>query len=239
MKKSKRSSKKTIIFILTTVILLVIISILLMIILRDNLDKNEAIKDAKHYETEFNKLYEKMKSLENNGELKESTQENKEEQESKKIELTKEIANEKLENYFLLYNGVGDNIFIELTKKNLLKYDKSKNSVRRSTNTNGETVTNVKYTDYKNALLTFISESEFNSNFKEGYDKTNSSGNIILGDFGGGAITYKIEDVIRKSELEYTVKTSFEVEEEKNKQVKEFNVLFKLEKDNYIIDSVK
>ena len=80
-----------------------------------------------------------------------------------------------------------------LTEKGALNYDSSKDTAIPDAPA-GLYKTNIKYSDYKNAMLKYVSEDEFERNWNSYYSE-DSNGYLIAGEGGGGLRVYTIKEI--------------------------------------------
>ena len=123
-----------------------------------------------------------------------------------------------------------------LAEKGNLNYDASKNTFN-----NGEITTTVKFSDYKNAMLNYVSESEFEKNWASvEFLKVNSNGYITIGQMGGASRKYTINSITKIGDLNYSAKVTSTIEDDNStKEDKNFNFTIKALNGNCVIDSIK
>ena len=123
-----------------------------------------------------------------------------------------------------------------LAEKGNLNYDASKNTFN-----NGAITTSVKFSDYKNAMLNYVSESEFEKNWTSvEYLSVNSNGYITIGQMGGGSRKYTINSITKIGDLNYSAKVTSTIEDDNStKEDKIFNFTIKSSNGNCVIDSIK
>ena len=139
-----------------------------------------------------------------------------------------------LTNYLELRYAIGTEVLTALSKKGALNYNESDN-----TETNNEIHTKVKFTDYKKAMLNYVSEKEFEKNFDNKlWRKIDDSGYFTVGDgVGGPSIDYTVKSVTKTNDTSYTAKTSY-VEGGNNPVNQNFSILVKNYNGHCVIDSV-
>lgn len=111
-----------------------------------------------------------------------------------------------LSDYFELKCSIGTGPLIILTEKGVLNYNEADN-----TEVNYETHTKVKFSDYKEAMLNFVTEEEFKRNFdKDGWLLIDDNGYYTVGEgIGGPGIHYTVLSITKKNDTSYTAKTSY------------------------------
>ena len=136
-----------------------------------------------------------------------------------------------LKNAMTLYS-----VLDELKGKNMINYDIIYDSTKNDGYGNK---TNLKWTDYKNAMLNYISESNFNSNEWSNneriYEGSDGYTNV---EFGGGAgYVYKVEDATKISDLTYDVKVTATFEGDNSSKVENYKFVFVYQNGKYVVDS--
>ena len=150
---------------------------------------------------------------------------------------TDEQVKNSLSNYLdLLAHANCDTLLENLTEKGKLNYDSSKDTI----SDNGSVLTTIKFSDYKNAMLNYVSESEFEKNWSstQYFDK-NDEGYLTKAQGGGALRVYTIESCVKNNNSTYTAKTSSMAENDSTtKENKEFTFTVKSYKSNCVIDSI-
>ena len=120
---------------------------------------------------------------------------------------TDEQVKECLSNYFDLKITMGDEILEKLTQKGLLSYNESENkeTVRGGEQENIITM-KVKFSDYKKAMLNYVSESEFNKTFKDYYKVDNNEYLSYETGIGGPSISTTVKSITKNTDMSYTAK---------------------------------
>lgn len=141
------------------------------------------------------------------------------------------------EDYLELQAGANcGNPLDTLKKKEKINYDSSKYDINTNT---GEITTNVKFIDYKNAMLNYVSEDEFEKNWtnKIGLSE-NIDGYLTCFQGGGGYRTYTINELTKINDTTYSVKTTSIVEND-NSTIENniFTFTIKLLNEKCVIDS--
>lgn len=151
-----------------------------------------------------------------------------------------EQVKETLSNYLELEASANcDYVLDYLTNKGELNYDSSKNKM---TNGDGPFITNVKFEDYKTAMLNYVTESEFEKNWttKLYYEK-DSNGYLTKVEGGGSYPVYTIKSITKTGDMNYTAKTSYigDESEPTPSYDKTFNFIVKSNNGKCVIDSIK
>lgn len=122
-----------------------------------------------------------------------------------------------------------------LTKKGKLNYDSSKDTI----NDDGTIVTSIKFSDYKNAMLNYVSESEFNKNWTDKqYFGQNSNGYLTSVQGGGGLREYTIKSISKTNDNTYTAKTSSVVEDGEYYEENNYTFVVTTYNGNCVINSL-
>lgn len=126
----------------------------------------------------------------------------------------------------------------KLKEKGKINYDPSNYSINTN---NGLITTDVKFSDYKNAMLNYVTESEFEKNWTSeiGLGEDNN-GYLTHSQGGGGLRTYTINSVSKIDDKTFSVKTTSMVEDD-NTTKEDENFTFEVTSYNgkCVIDSVK
>lgn len=125
-----------------------------------------------------------------------------------------------------------------LKKNGKINYDSSKSNINTN---NGEITTNVKFADYKKAMLNYVTESEFEKNWTSKIGlKENNNGYLTHGQGGGGLRVYTINSVSKIDEKTYLAKTTSIVEDDNSTKSNE-SITFTVTSSNgnCVIDSIK
>ena len=128
-----------------------------------------------------------------------------------------------------------DTLLGNLTEKGKLNYDSSKDTF----NNDGIVVTLIKFSDYKNAMLNYVSEREFNKNWtnKQHFGQ-NSNGYLTKIEGGGGLREYTINSISKTNDNTYTAKTSSVVEDGEYYEETEYTFVVTTYNNNCVIDSI-
>ncbi len=129
-----------------------------------------------------------------------------------------------------------DTLLGNLTEKGKLNYDSSKDTF----NNDGIVVTLIKFSDYKNAMLNYVSEREFNKNWtnKQHFGQ-NSNGYLTKIEGGGGLREYTINSISKTNDNTYTAKTSSVVEDGEYYEETEYTFVVTAYNNNCVIDSIE
>ncbi len=134
-------------------------------------------------------------------------------------------------------NAGCDNLLETLTKKGKLNYDPYKDTILDD----GTVITTIKFSDYKKAMLNYVSENNFEKHWASAqYFKKNSKGYLTKVQGGGGLRTYTINSIKKIDDSTYSAKTTatlVDFDDSKEKENFTFKVTFYNGK--CVIDSVK
>lgn len=144
-----------------------------------------------------------------------------------------------LSNYLeLLANENCDNLLQWLNENGKLNYDSSKNTILND----GTVITSIRFSDYKNAMLNYVSENEFERNWNLTlYFNENSDGYLTKLQGGGAYCPYTIESITHNDDLNYIAKTYYSNSYDYpiTKYYKDFSFEIKSYDGNCVIDSIK
>jgi len=131
----------------------------------------------------------------------------------------------------------GQSILQLLAKNGKLKYNISNDKIAD----NGIVTTNVKFSDYKAAMLNYVSETEFEKNWNSKWFKENTEGYITTVQGGGAVPVYTIKKISKIDKLNYTAQTSYIIDESEPTPSYDKNFSFIIASYNGIcvIDSIK
>ena len=142
-----------------------------------------------------------------------------------------------LSNYLELHGHAGCSSLIDfLGEKGKINYDYSKDTVLDD----GKIITSVKFSDYKNAMLEYVSENEFEKNWhKTIHLEEDRNGYLTKLEGGGGLRVYTIKDISKTNDTTYSAKASSAVDN--NEYYEENSLTFTIKSYNgkCVIDSVK
>ena len=149
---------------------------------------------------------------------------------------TEEQVKSSLANYLELQAHAGCDALLEnLTEKGNLNYDSSKDNILND----GTVITTIKFSDYKSAMLNYVSESEFDKNWtNKQYLSENSNGYLTKFQGGGGLRVYTIKNISKKNDTIYSAKVSSVVDD--NEYYEENSCTFTIKPYNgkCVIDSI-
>lgn len=130
-----------------------------------------------------------------------------------------------------------DSLLENLTEKGELHYDSSKNIILND----GTILTTIKFSDYKNAMLNYVSENEFEKNWNSTqHFSKNANGYLVKIQGGGGLRTYTIENIIKNNNLTFSAKTTAIVDDDiTTKENENFTFTIKSYNGNCVIDSIQ
>lgn len=151
---------------------------------------------------------------------------------------TDEQVKTALANYLELQAHAGcDELLENLHEKGKLIYNSSEDTILGD----GTVITSIKFSDYKNAMLNYVSESEFEKNWTTSlYFKENSNGYLTKVQGGGGLRVYTINSIIKTDNLTYSAKTTATlVDLDNSKEDENFTFTVTSYNDNCVIDSIQ
>lgn len=142
---------------------------------------------------------------------------------------TDEEVKTALANYLELKEHAGCAAILEcLTEKGDLNYDKTKDNISSK---DGVHITNIKFDDYKKAMLKYVSENEFEKNWTSPqYIDKNDDGYLLRPEGGGGLRVYTIKNISKINDTTYLAKTSSVVGD--NEYYEENNYTFTIKSYN-------
>lgn len=226
------------------IIAIIVIIIMGIIIFKLYSEKTEQIKKSSDLQTQVSSLNETVSNLKgtidnisetmNSNNLIEN--DNTSNINNNDISFTEEQVKTALSNYLELDAHAGcEDLLSNLTEKGKLNYDSYKDNILND----GTVITNIKFTDYKNAMLNYVSENEFEKNWtKTKYFNENSNGFLTKTQGGGALRTYTIKNVIRVNDSTYSAKTTSVVDENEYFEEEEFTFTVISNNGKCVIDSI-
>lgn len=205
-KKSIKISLSTF-FLILAVIVIIIMGYFIFKISKENSTDKEKITELNqkvtNLENSKSELQEKTKNILETKNASNTTNTEKKENES----FTDETVKNAISNYLeLKASAECSSLETTLEAKGLLSFDFSK----YTTLDNGKMKTNIKFSDYKNAMLNYISESEFEKNWTSTLDYENSNdGYLVIPNGGGDLHPYIIKSITKNDNSSYSVQTTF------------------------------
>ena len=151
---------------------------------------------------------------------------------------TDEQVKTALANYLELRAHAGCDALLEnLKEKGKLNYDSSKDNILND----GTVITSIKFSDYKNAMLNYVSESEFEKNWTSSlYFNENSNGYLTKVQGGGGLRVYTVNSITKTDNSTYSAKTTATlVDLDDSKEDENFTFSVTSYKGTCVIDSIK
>lgn len=155
------------------------------------------------------------------------------------VAFTEEQVKKAISDYLELYANANCGIPLDtLKEKGKINYDSSKSSINTNT---GEVTTNVKFADYKKAMLNYVTESEFERNWTSKiYLKEDSNGYLTHLQGGGALIVYTVNSVNKVSDSTYLAKVTTMIEYDASTKTNEDDTFtVKSYNGNCVIDSCK
>lgn len=141
-----------------------------------------------------------------------------------------------LSNYLELRAHANCDMLLEnLKEKGKLNYDSSKDTILND----GTVITSIKFSDYKNAMLNYVSESEFEKNWTSSqFFNENSNGYLTKVQGGGGLLVYTVNSITKINDSTYSAKTiAILVGMDNSKEEENFTFTITSYKENCVIDS--
>ena len=197
---------------------------------------SELNKQITSFENTVNSLQEKIDTISNTSV---SNEKNINANTNANTSFSEEQVKKAISNYLELDANANCGIPLDTLKKNgRINYDLSKSTVNTN---NGEVTTNVKFSDYKKAMLNYVTESEFERNWTSKINlKEDSNGYLVHFQCGGGLRVYTINSIDKIDDINYTAKTTSMVENDNSTKSNEnFTFTVKAYNGNCVIDSVK
>lgn len=130
-----------------------------------------------------------------------------------------------------------DSLLERLTNKGKLNYNSSNDTILDD----GTVITTIKFLDYKNAMLNYVSESEFERNWHSTqYFNENSDGYLTKVQGGGGLCEYTVDSISKKDDATYSAKTTVTfVDLDDSKEKENYIFSIKYQGDKCVIDSIE
>lgn len=168
---------------------------------------------------------------------------------NEKVEATKELEEQQMQLFtdeqvkttltnYLELQAVADcdSLLEKLTEKGNLNYNSANNTILDD----GTVITNIKFSDYKSAMLNYVSESEFERNWSSTLDFSEDSNGLLTKVQGGGNLRiYTINSITKNDDSTYSAKISFIVDEnDTEKEDEDITFTVKSYNDNCVIDSI-
>ena len=217
-----------------SVIAVLVIIIMAEFIYMQKINANREIeglkKDSEELKATVTELQGKLDSISNIADTSDTTA-----NVSEKV-FTDEEVKKAFSNYLELSAHAGCDSLLEcLTEKGDIKYDSSKDV----TDSDGKQITNVKFSDYKNAMLKYVSEREYEKNWSKGdHYSENNEGYIVKYQGGGGLRVYTIKSIKKTDNVTYSVKTTSVVDENEYYEENDYTFSIKNYNGHCVIDSI-
>lgn len=222
---------------------IIVIFIMGMFIVKLNVDKSEKIQKATELQAQVNSLNGTINNLQekintiaetvNSNTFIQNTTTN-----NTSTSFTDDQIKTALANYLELDSHAGCAALLEcLTEKGDLNYDSTKDTI---SNEDGMNVTTIKFSDYKKAMLNYVSENEFEKNWSSSqYISTNDDGYLLRPQGGGGLRVYTIKSISKINDTTYSAKTSSVVNDDEYYEDDTFTFTIKSYNGKCVIDSLK
>lgn len=223
MEKKERKISLT-----TYVLTLIIMALIIIIILMYNNNRDEGKKQDLNISAE---------NVEQTEIAKNNIIENVVEENNNSISFTDEQVKMALSNYLnLLAHAHCDTLLENLDERGELKYQSSKDKILND----GKVITSIKFSDYKNTMLNYITEKEFEKNWTKAlsFDQ-DSNGFLIKGQGGGGLVEYSVNRIEKINDLQYSAKTTATyVDVDDSKENENYKITIQNYKNTCVIDSI-
>lgn len=238
-KKSSKTSLSTIFLILA----LMVIAVMAYYIYTEKTNANKEIEkleaNAVEMKNTIKDLQDKIDTISNTINSNNSNENNNETNTSdnNSASFTEEQVKIALSNYLEL-SSQGSLLLYKLTEKGDLNYDESKDIETTIDGIYGYYITNIKYSEYRNAMLKYVSKSEFERNWNSRYSE-DSNGNLLTVDGGSSGVrVYTIKSITKTNDSTYSAKVTSVFDGE---DFKEDNLTFAVTSNNgnCVIDSLK
>lgn len=190
-----------------------------------NIKENEIGQKSENIDTTVGDLHSQITNMENNT-------------------FTLKQVKASLKDYFNLYAaGQNATLIQELGERGKLKYNTSKWDTKGKNK--DEWATDIKFSEYKNAMLNYISENEFDRHWNPNNKsvkvdvKVNKNGYIIPPQPKGNAPVYSIDELSKHGDYEYKARVQYIINEDIS-TIKNYNYNFIVANSNgkCIIDSI-
>ena len=203
----EKKSISTAILTLFLILALIVIAFMTCYIYTEKINANREIailkENANEMQNTINNFQEKIKQLSYSNKIDNSVNTT-----NNNLSFTDEQIKTALSDYLELRGHRDCNGLLKiLTIKGVLNYDSSKDieTIHPNDGTGGYYKTNIKYSDYRNAMLKYVSQTEFERNWNSYYLEDND-GNLINLSGGGSACIYSIKEIERINDTTYSAK---------------------------------
>lgn len=202
-KKEMKISLSTFILILA-LILIAVMTFYIYKLYNENIEATKNITDLQAQVNNLNESinnFEKSQIIVSKGSIQNSSTSDK------KVEtFTDDQIKTALSNYLELYATMRCDMFLEkLDEKGSLVYDYSKDTILDD----GIVITNIKFSEYKNAMLNYVSETEFEKNWTSQISYTeNKDGYLTKYQGGGGLCVFTVNSITKNNDSSYTGKVT-------------------------------
>lgn len=240
-KKSVKISLSTLFLILA----LIVIAFMALYIYTEKTNANKEIEtleaNAVEMKNTIKDLQDKIDTISNTINSNNSNEDNNttNTSDNNSTSFTDEQVKTALSNYLELRAHMHCNALLNnLTEKGALNYDQSKDIDTTVDGVAGYYITNIKYSDYRNAMLKYVSKSEFERNWNSYYSE-DSNGNLLAGDGGGGLRVYTIKSITKTNDSTYSAKVTSVVEDGEYFEEENLTFVVTSNNGNCVIDSLK
>lgn len=229
-------------FLILAIIVIIVIGIFMLKLYNE---KTEETKKSSELQTQVNNLngtvsdlQEKIDNISETINFNNSTENTTTANNNNSISFTDDQVKTALSAYLELRAHAGcDGLLENLKEKGKLNYDSSKDSILN----NGTVITSIKFSDYRNAMLNYVSENEFEKNWISTlYFDENSNGYLTKVQGGGGLRVYTVNSIAKTNNSTYSAKTTATlVDLDDSKEDENFTFTVTSYKGNCVIDSIK
>ncbi len=223
-KKSIKIGLSTFFLILAIIVIIVMVSYIYIDKTKSNKEIVNLEESTANMQSAINSLQEKMENVVQN--IEENDNE---------PSFTDEQVRKTLSDFLELRAHANcDSLLENLTEKGKLNYEPSKDKYLED----GTIITTIKFSEYKEAMLNYVSEFEFEKNWNTTlYFNKSDDGYLIKTQGGGGLNVYTIIDIIKNDDINYIANTSY-VTEDGTKSIENFSFTVKSYNGNCVIDSI-
>ncbi len=217
-----------------TIAIIIVMGIIIFRFYSDNKRVNEDLAKLQNQVSELEK--ENTNAYTENA-LENSNENMADNQTDAENEITLEQAKKVAEDYLSLDAALGcDCLLEELTSKKVLEYNPEEDNVI----SDEEVITKVKFSDYKSAMLNYVSEKEFERSFRSNRIefRENEEGFLVKQQGGGGSVEHNIKEITKNDDGSYhVISEATLVDANDTKENREYDFTFILLNGKYVVDS--
>ena len=240
MEENAKISLSTLLLILCLIII-AIMGVFIYYMYNQNIKLTESSKNYSQLQEQVNTLNQTINNLHKIIDSNNSNTSNTLNTNSNITNDTVSFTNDQVKNTLLNYlelmsNSNVDNLLEELTKKNELKYNPEDDTILND----GTVITKIKFSDYKKAMLNYVSEKEFEKNWNSTkYFGENSNGYLTKVQGGGAGIsTYTINNLTKEDDSTYTAETTSIFDEDNTSNTENFTFTVASYNNKCVIDYI-